>query len=877
MGVDPGAFTFAWQLVSDRRRIRQQCCQVSLLPLREDGSTDLELWNSGIYRTTMPFLFYDGPVLQPHQRYRWKLRVWVDGYPDPVESEANFVTGLSPADWTADWIWNGEPVSPNQFAYFRKEYVLEQSVLYAYLSISTHHHFQLLINGKRVGGYVSPAPSDPSHGKLYVTYDITPLLHPDGLNCLAVIALYLGGGGQYAVDGLPGLIIQADLVMQDGERRRWATGTDWEHYESGTHRSGTPFQQNQRITPIEDVDARKLHTSWTRYGYSNNRYRRAELSPAAEAGWRLTPQRIPEGDIEDLFLPELESSEHTSDGCRLIYDAGRIVSGWVRLRLPGIRNTAVRVRYSEQLAADGGVERKVCNETSEHYYDQYTMRGDDIEEWEPAMTHKAFRYIEVTGYPVPLQVGQMVAAVRTGLLEVGLFHSSDPYLNTLHEACVRTQKNNILGQVVDCPHREQAQYLADSDLQAELLLYHFGTSAAMLEKTLIDFAAAQKPDGAFPFVAPSNDEHPDFAIRIPEWDLHFVSLLWKVYEATGDISIIRRHYDAAKRSVSYWLSMCDQEGLLHKSAWWHISDWPYPTVDESGDVLTVQNTKLCRALRLLAKMAAIAGLDGDIESWTAMSIRSARTIANSLFDSESNGFMDSLGSPSQHQGVNALALLEGLAPRTADASAILKRIAEQAWEARAVLSLPLLRLLFDHGYADKAYALLRKTDFPGWGYMIAQGSPTMWEGWDDIESHSHAWNGYPARLLYEYVAGIQIAAPGFSTIRFQPYCPEDLAFAEASIPTPFGVTRIRWERQAPIDGIEVALEVPAGALAELQLTSHMRSKPLDEVQVYERISGNLVWKDNALSTAIEDLFEGERLHDEVTIRSDSVRAVTALL
>lgn len=77
--------------------------------------------------------------------------------------------------------------------------------------------------------------------------------------------------------------------------------------------------------------------------------------------------------------------------------------------------------------------------------------------------------------------------------------------------------------------------------------------------------------------------------------------------------------------------------------------------------------------------------------------------------------------------------------------------------------------LFEEGLQDQAYHLLSKPDDPGWGYMIAQGAETMWEGWDDIESHCHAWNGYPARLLQEYVCGIQSGAPGFATAQIRPF------------------------------------------------------------------------------------------------------------
>ena len=82
---------------------------------------------------------------------------------------------------------------------------------------------------------------------------------------------------------------------------------------------------------------------------------------------------------------------------------------------------------------------------------------------------------------------------------------------------------------------------------------------------------------------------------------------------------------------------------------------------------------------------------------------------------------------------------------------------------------PALRLLFEEGLQDQAYHLLSKPDDPGWGYMIAQGAETMWEGWDDIESHCHAWNGYPARLRGSMSAGFRAELPGSRRHKFAPF------------------------------------------------------------------------------------------------------------
>lgn len=54
----------------------------------------------------------------------------------------------------------------------------------------------------------------------------------------------------------------------------------------------------------------------------------------------------------------------------------------------------------------------------------------------------------------------------------------------------------IAAHRTDCPHREQSQYLADSDLQAESFIYSF-TESFVLEKVLFNFKDAQNDDGTY--------------------------------------------------------------------------------------------------------------------------------------------------------------------------------------------------------------------------------------------------------------------------------------------------------------------------------------------------------------------------------------------
>ncbi|XID95863.1 family 78 glycoside hydrolase catalytic domain [Paenibacillaceae bacterium WGS1546] len=722
------------------------------------------------------------------------------------------------AEWEADWIWRSRRVRINDFAYFRKEFRVKEGLASATLFYSAHHTAKVFVNGVKLGGYASPAPTNPAKRKAYLAYDATKLLSA-GANCLTADAHYLGGGGQNAVDGLPGFRLQLHLNYADGSRALVKTDGTWRTLKEMPHAPGTPYQQNRRVSAIENYDARKLEPAWRYAGYrKEGATRPTKPAKIGRTDWPMIIQRIPEGAIGEMIvctkLPQPAGSDPDGDNPQ-VFDAGAIVSGWPRFTLAGAAGATIRLRYSEDLDGNGRVKYNVANEHSDRYYDVYTMRGDERETWQPDFSYKAFRYVEVTGYPYAIEEGELLVCwAHTNIPQSGSFACSSESLNALYAAVIRTQKNNALGQIVDCPHREQAQYLADTDLQAEALLYNFD-ALPLLEKTLEDFADAQLPDGTFPFVAPSNYEHPDFRLQIPEWDLHYATLLWKAYEASGDPGVLARHYEAARRMVRYFVGILDAEtGLVPLDKGWHISDWPYPTVEHEGRHLAVQQIKLAQALGAVSRAAELIGRADEALALGAEAERLRENILAHLYDRQAKRFRDSSDSSAAHQGVTALALHAGVVPAE-DREEALAYVAGKAWECRTVLSLPLLRALFDNGREAEAFALIDRREYPGWGYMIAQGATTLWEGWEDIESHSHAWNGYPARLLQEYIVGIRSEAPGFAKAVIRPYLPDSLSFAEAEVWTPLGNVYARWERSP--EGVRVRVRIPAGMDARLSI------------------------------------------------------------
>lgn len=468
------------------------------------------------------------------------------------------------------------------------------------------------------------------------------------------------------------------------------------------------------------------------------------------------------------------------------------------LHLRGFEGVRIFVRYSEDLEKDR-VKHNVANESSEYYMDQYIMSGESEEHWAPDFSYKAFRYLEFTGYPELITPQQIeVISAGTYIEQTGTFTCSNPLLNELYEACMQTQKNNMLGQLVDCPHREQAQYLGDSDLQAESLSYNF-YNTEILKKVLYDFADGQLSNGRFPFVYPGNYGVPEFNIMIPEYDFHYVTLMEKIYQIYGHVDFLPMCYDAAAKMVRYYFSIRDKEiGLMRKGCGfptdWNISDWPYPEVDDTGDFYTAENVLLYRSLAILRKMAVLLGKDEEAEVFARQAFELKASIQKHLYDPVNKRYLDGKDSTHAHQGVNALALRSGLAPKE-DQEALLDFIEGEGFASSTLLMMEVLRALFENEREKAAYELMCRTDQPSWGYMLKLGYKTIWEGFQNIESHCHAWNCYPARMMQEFILGIRCVEPGFSKVLIRPYIPEELTYAEGKIQTVRGVIAVKWEKR----------------------------------------------------------------------------------
>jgi alpha-L-rhamnosidase len=114
----------------------------------------------------------------------------------------------------------------------------------------------------------------------------------------------------------------------------------------------------------------------------------------------------------------------------------------------------------------------------------------------------------------------------------------------------------------------------------------------------------------------------------------------------------------------------------------------------------------------------------------------------------------------------------------------------------------LMRTLSDNGRADLALTIATQKTYPGWGYMVEKGATTVWELWNGdtadpaMNSGNHVMQiGDLGLWMYEYLAGIRPATPGFKHIVVKPYAVNALTHVKATHRSPYGAIASAWSRQ----------------------------------------------------------------------------------
>ena len=178
----------------------------------------------------------------------------------------------------ARWIGLGDPAAihaDSRFA-FRKKLVLEKKPATARIRMTADARYLLWVNGRFVGR--GPARGFP-WAQPYDDYDLAPFLRP-GTNWIAAEVYQFGSGsgafgqstegnGVYAGTGRTGLLIEGEVISQDGKATPVRTDTTWQARPADWARPNAIPYLYGAFAYQECVDGRREPADWRTSGESN--------------------------------------------------------------------------------------------------------------------------------------------------------------------------------------------------------------------------------------------------------------------------------------------------------------------------------------------------------------------------------------------------------------------------------------------------------------------------------------------------------------------------------------------------------------------------------------------------------------------------------
>jgi alpha-L-rhamnosidase len=770
--------------------------------------------------------------LRSRERARVRVRVWTRGgespsqWSEPAWAEAAL---LEPGDWVAQPVggaWPQEGTTDRRAARIRREFEVDRPVAAARLYATAHGVYEAEINGARVGDdALSPGWTVYGQRLKYRTYNVTSLVVP-GRNA---IGAWLGDGWYRGRLGFNGgtrdiygtdqsWLAQLEIRHEDGSVTTIATDGSWRSAPGPIIMSG--------LYDGEVHDARLDDPGWSRTGGNDGWMPVAvrDRDPAT-----LEPDSTPPVRCTQEVTPV--SVTRRDDGAYLL-DYGQNLVGRLAITVAGAPGRRVTLRHAEEVI-DGELAtaplRQACAT------DEYILRGGGTERWEPRFTIHGFRYATITGWPGELLAESAIARVyHTDMPRMGEFTCSDPLVQRLHDNVRWSVRGNLVAIPTDCPARdERLGWTGDVQVFAPTALFLYGCTA-LLDSWLVDVGLEQLPDGTVPWYVPVVPGAPMWTPIQPgaAWGDAAALTPVALYQETGDVELLRRHYRAARSWVDLVARLAGPSRLWDTGL--QLGDWLDPTAPADDpaagatDRYLIATAYFAWSARHVSLAARVLGKVAQAEAYRNLAEEVALAFRGRYL-------MESGRLTSDSQTAYAVAITFGLLGSDVLVRQAGDRLAELVRDngyriGTGFVGTPLIcDTLTATGHVDDAYRLLMQTECPSWLYPVTRGATTVWERWDSVRpdgtlnpdgmtSFNHIALGSVADWLHRVVAGLAPAAPGYRKILFRPRPGGGLTSASASHETPWGRASICWEISA--GQLHVVMTVPPNCSATADLPGH---------------------------------------------------------
>lgn len=530
-------------------------------------------------------------------------------------------------------------------------------------------------------------------------------------------------------------------------------------------------------------------------------------------------------------FPGLTITTTPGYGVSFVIDFGRIVTGRIRFDVSAPDGAVLDYTHSERLHPDGRVHIHQGIPTFDVPQAHRVTLRDGRQTWE-AFEWAGFRYVQITarGCEKPLTLHTVQINHSGYPVEArGQFACSDDLLNRVWAVGANTVRLCMHDAYVDCPSREQRQWMGDGYVQMQVNFAAFGDTQ-LAARLLRQIAGSQMPDGLLMMCTPGDFSRYQF-LNIPDFTLYWIMTLWRYVEYSGDIDLARELFSTLVHAVSWFERYLNEESLLTDVPYWVFVDWA--ELDKKGQV-TALNAHFVAALDAAARLARLIQEKEQAAHYETLAAWTSESINRHLWDEARGVYVDARGSQRLSQQANAAVIAFEVAPperwpRILDAildekRLVLTRTGEEIPvtppfdESRNIaVAQPfyahhLHRALGKAGRLDALLDHIRER----WGALVEAGDDTFRETWQitELTSLCHGWSSTPTFDLSTEVLGITPLALGFRRFRVAPH-PAGLTWAKGTFPTIHGDIAVAWRLE---DGrFSLSLTVPEGTEAEVEL------------------------------------------------------------
>ncbi|MEU6340912.1 family 78 glycoside hydrolase catalytic domain [Streptomyces sp. NPDC046977] len=731
-----------------------------------------------------------------------------DGWEQPGYDDAAWPSALAAAAYGAGPWGRSVSAPPPPETLLREEFTADRPVASARVHIAGLGYNKLYLNGRRVGDReLEPGFTVYDKTVLYSTYDVTDALRTGG----NAIGVSLGRGFYAMTDpdewkasswwGEPKLKLELDITYTDGTHRQVLSGDGWKVADGPT--------TNQSLWFGETYDARAEQPGWDRPGFEDGTWRPA-LKVDGPTG-TLRSESFPPVKVTDRI-----AAVHTTTPAAgtHVYDYGSPTAGWARIGVQGPAGATVTVTYGEKLRADGTVDNTGAFGMALQRY-TYTLKGDGMEQYQPSYSYAGFRYAQVVvpdGVTLRSVDGMRV---HTAVASTGDFSSSSDLLNRYQDAQADTILNNLHSIPTDTPMYEKRPYTADGFLYADSAIANFDMQN-FYESWMRSHREDQNADGSIGPTVPTTESGKQ--VKDPIWSASLVLGTWDLYWYYGDTKAVADNYGAMKAWLEHYEHDIAGTGGIYTG--FSYGDWLSPEGAGAPEGTRLSGTAyLYLTATRLSTMARALGHDADARHFGAFAAQVKDTFNAAFYDPDEGVYYDNRAA-GYRQTANLLPLSFGLVPeeyRRTVTDHLVEDIHARGdhLDTGALGTKVLLPVLTDAGHADLAYTVATNPTYPGWGYWFeGLGATTMWEEWNaNSRSHDHAFMGTVDDWLYQDVAGIEPAAPGYTKVTIRPHTVGGLTHASAHVQSPLGRIASSWTRAH--DRFTLRVEVPVGSTADV--------------------------------------------------------------